>query len=87
MVADTADFYLRKCRPLVDYVCSLQNGPTAHTIDTGYSLTFSVIMGHLTPLVKMKLYIIAIHIYVQIHIYNLYIQFILYILHTLSVFT
>ena len=30
-------FYLWRNRPLVDYICSLQNGPTACTIDTGYS--------------------------------------------------
>ena len=45
-VLDTVDFYLRRNRPLVDYLCSLQNGPIARTIDTGYSLIFSFVFNY-----------------------------------------
>ena len=46
VVADIVDFYLQRNRPLLDYVCSLQNCPTACTIDTGYSLTFSFVFNY-----------------------------------------
>ena len=46
VVLDTVDFYLWRNRPLVDYICSLQNGPTACTIDAGYSLIFSFVFNY-----------------------------------------
>ena len=45
VVLDTVDFYLRRNRSLVEYICS-QNGPEAHSIDTGYSLIFSFVFNY-----------------------------------------
>ena len=67
-------------------------------IDTGYSLTFSFVYIYICDYGSSDTFgkdevvfynsNTIIHIIIRTsHIYNLYIQFILYILHTLSVFT
>ena len=45
VVLDTVNLYLRRNRSLVEYICS-QNGPEAHSIDTGYSLIFSFVFNY-----------------------------------------
>jgi hypothetical protein len=48
VVLETIDFYVRKCKPIEEYLPAQQDGvsPRMSFIDTGYSLTFSFVCGY-----------------------------------------